>query len=57
MYMNIKWHFTDEHRIAIGLIGSKTFTPGEKGENGGFEQPHAQWIISDPKTKPVHLII
>jgi len=34
-----------------------TFIPGEKGDNGGFEQPHAQWIVSDPKTKPVNLII
>jgi len=28
---------------------------GEKGINGGVEQPHAQWIISNPKTKPVHI--
>jgi len=32
-----------------------TFTPGEKGINGGVEQPHTQWIISNPKTKPVHI--
>ena len=36
MYMNIKWHFTDEHRIAISLIGSNTFTPGEKKEMEGL---------------------
>ena len=57
MYMNIKWHFTDEHRIATSLMIFNTFIPGEKGENGGFEQPHAQWIVPDPKTKPVYLII
>ena len=27
------------------------FIPGEKGINGGVEQPHAQWIISKPKNK------
>ena len=32
-------------------------TPGEKGVNGGVEQPHAQWIISNPKTKTVHIIL
>jgi len=30
--------------------------PGEKGVNRGVEQPHAQWIISNLKTKPVHSI-
>jgi len=30
-------------------------TRGEKEINGGVEQ-HAQWIISNPKTKPVHSI-
>jgi len=57
MNMNIKWHFTDEHKIATRLMIFNTFTPGEKGENGGFEQPHAQWIVSNQKTKPVQLII
>jgi len=32
-------------------------TLGEKGVNGGVEQPNAQWIISNPKTKPVHIIL
>jgi len=30
----------DEHKVAINLIGSNTFIPGEKGCNGRFEQPH-----------------
>ena len=31
---------------------------GEKGIKGEVEQPHAQWIIPNPKTKPVsHRII
>jgi len=32
-------------------------TPGGKRINGGVEQPHAQWIIPNPKTKPVHIIL
>ena len=47
----------DEHKVAINLTGSNTFIPGEKRYNGGVQQPHAQWIISNPKTKPVHVII
>ena len=44
----------DEHKVANNLVGSNTFVPGEKRYNGVVEQPHAQWIISNPKTKPVH---
>ena len=47
----------DEHKVANNLIGSNTFIPGGKRYNGGVKQPHAQWIISNPKIKPVHLII
>ena len=31
-------------------------TPGGKRINGRVEQPHAQWIISNPKTKLVYNI-
>ena len=58
--MSTRNHFTlhtDEHEIATSLMIFNTFIPGEKGDNGGFEQPRAQWIVSDPKTKTVHLII
>jgi len=30
---------------------------GEKGVNGGVEQGHAQWIISNLKIKPMHIIL
>jgi len=30
---------------------------GEKDINGGVEQPDAQLIISNPKTKPVYVTI
>jgi len=33
-----------------------TITHGEKGIKGEVEQPHAQLISSNPKTKPVHSI-
>jgi len=33
------------------------FTPGGKGINGVVEQPHAQWIIPNPKTKRLHIIL
>jgi len=47
----------DVHKVAISLISSNAFIPREKGYNGEVKQPYAQWIISNPKTKPVHFII
>ena len=37
-------------QVCVPLIA---ITPGEKGINGGVEQPHAQWIISNPKNKTI----
>jgi len=44
-------------QAARNLVGSNTVIPGGKIYNGGVEQPHAQWIIPNPKINPVHIII
>ena len=58
--MSIKWHFTTSRRWVYGgnkLDQLQHFYTWGKGYNIGVEQPHAQWIISNPKTKVVHFII
>ena len=51
-------HILFEEHIKLQVCRpSVAITPGQKGVNGGVEQPHAQWIISNPKTKPVHIIL
>jgi len=49
-------NLNETHNTVQVSMPPLAITPGGKGGNGGVEQPHAQWIISNPKTKPVHSI-
>jgi len=54
---NVHIHILNEEHIQLQVCRPPvTITPGKKGINGVVEQPHAQRIISNPKTKPVHNI-
>jgi len=51
-------HILNELHITIQSAGHQWQSHlGKKGVNRGVEQSHAQWIISNPKTKPVHIIL
>jgi len=51
-------HILNELHITIQIYRPPiAITTAGKRVNGGVEQPHAQWIISNPKTKPVHIIL
>jgi len=51
---NVHIHILIEEHIKSQVCRPPiAFIPGEKGISGGVEQPHAQRIISNPKTKLV----
>jgi len=59
-YIKAKVHIYDLNELHIRIRDFRppiAITPGEKGVNGGVEQPHAQCIIFNPKTKPVRIIL
>ena len=45
------------HNIVQIYRPPMAITPWEEGVNGGVEQPHAQWIIPNPKTKSMHIVL
>jgi len=42
-------NLNESHNTIQVCMPPIAITPGEKGINGGVEQPHAQWIIPNPK--------
>ena len=50
-------NLNESHNAIQVCMPPIAITPGGKRVNGGVEQPHAQWIIPNPKTKPVHIIL